>query len=189
MKYITSGWGLFVNDVKELGFKEIAKDPDVRFNLWICKQFKVLPTSPDFQNLTFEMREVLWEDYLLDNPKLARKVEMNNTVMRDDEFDEIWDDKNTEDIQLDENIEVPILPDEDDIEYSQYGRNVLDRIQKNQEKQLKEEVEESLTDDEKRIRNIYGYTEESDDNGDWEEIDLDEFDDEDSSIGDDFSDI
>lgn len=58
------------------------------------KTWKVLPTNPDFQNLTEEQKTWLWEDYLLDNPEVAKKI----AEQQDEDFNKEWD-------KLDEGVE------------------------------------------------------------------------------------
>jgi hypothetical protein len=91
--------------------KEIAKNPDVRLDAWILKKWNVLPSNPDFQNLTEEQRKWLWEDYLLDNPELAKKLRHNE----DDEFDKEWDEMEMKEGEPEESPE-----DSDESGYSEY---------------------------------------------------------------------
>lgn len=58
------------------------------------KTWKVLPTDPRYQELTAEQRELLWEDFLLDHPDIAKEVE--NKVVYDDEFDQLWEELDQE---------------------------------------------------------------------------------------------
>lgn len=52
------------------------------------KTFRVLPTDSRYQDLTKEQRELLWEDFLLDHPEIAEKVE---NKIYDDGFDAEWE--------------------------------------------------------------------------------------------------
>lgn len=47
----------------------------------------MLPTSPDFLNLTEEQREYLWDNFLLDNPKIEQQLKNR---FDDPDFDEEW---------------------------------------------------------------------------------------------------
>jgi len=68
--------------------REIASNSDNRFDYWIMKEWKVLPTDPRFTDLTFEQREYLWENYLIDNPEIEKKM---RDRFDDPEFDKQWD--------------------------------------------------------------------------------------------------
>jgi len=48
------------------------------------KEWRVLPTSPEFQNLTADQKEFLWENFLLDNPEISKRL-ANRFV--DEDFD------------------------------------------------------------------------------------------------------
>ncbi len=78
----------FVNDVTQTTIKAIASDSENRFDWWIQKTFSVLPTDQRFLDLTSEQRELLWENFLLDNPEIAKKLKDR---FHDPEFDEIWE--------------------------------------------------------------------------------------------------
>lgn len=80
-----SGTTPFVKEVDE-GIKDIVKDPDIMFDLWIMRTWNVLPTDERFQNLTREHKMLLWEDYLLQNPQIAKKIEDS-----DPEFEKEWE--------------------------------------------------------------------------------------------------
>jgi len=57
------------------------------------KQWKVLPTDQRYLDLTDEQRELLWEDFLLDNPDIARKIEAQT---QDPEFEKDWENLDNE---------------------------------------------------------------------------------------------
>lgn len=69
---------------------EIAKEPEIRFDLWIMKTWKVLPTDPRYLDLTEEQRELLWEDFLIDHPEIREEINKRGKVY-DDDFDELWE--------------------------------------------------------------------------------------------------
>lgn len=101
----------------------------MRLNAWICKKFNVLPSNPDFQNLTDEQKEWLWEDYLLDNPDIKRKIE--NAM--DEEFEEDWNnlDKADDISGLEKYREVEEKSKEiltDDVERSEEAERILQEI-------------------------------------------------------------
>lgn len=61
------------------------------------KEWRVLPTDPRFQDLTAEQRALLWEDFLLDHPEIAKEIEKDKTkTIYDDEFDELWEELDRE---------------------------------------------------------------------------------------------
>ena len=136
--------------------KEIAQNPENRFDTWILKTWRVLPTNPDFINLTEEQREWLWQDYLLDNPEIAKKIAEAN----DTEFQEEWDkmDKENPDeefreesygIDIAEKFNEFVKETEiDDIQRSPAAQAILDK--------MKEKQSEAINN-----------------NPDWEEVDLD----------------
>lgn len=65
--------------------KELAKEPEIQFDLWIMRTFNVLPTDPRYQELTWEQKRLLWEDYLF------RKALSENKT-QDEEFDKKWEE-------------------------------------------------------------------------------------------------
>lgn len=112
--------------------------------MWICKQFKVLPSNPDFQNLTSEQRSLLWEDYLLDNPKLKEQIEHEVVNKEDEEFEELWKNESvefvdmTEDINVEQAVENFKKIDEkehDSIEYPEHAKRVFEMIKKHEKEQ------------------------------------------------------
>ena len=111
--------------------------------MWICKQFNVLPSNPDFQNLTPEQRSLLWEDYLLDNPKIKQRIEDSSTN-KDEEFEEMWESESveftdiTEDVNIDNferNFQKMDSIERDTIEYPAHARRVFDMIEKHKKEQ------------------------------------------------------
>lgn len=125
--------------------KEIAQHPENRFDTWIMKTWKILPTNPDFINLTEEQREWLWQDYLLDNPEIAKKIDQSN----DTEFEEEWnsmDKDNPESTESDDKGYDIDLSDEfnkfvkdtnmEDIERSPESLAILEKINKSQDSAL-----------------------------------------------------
>jgi hypothetical protein len=134
--------------------KEIASNPSNRFDAWILKQWKVLPTNPDFLNLTEEQKEYLWEDYLLDNPEIARKIENS----KDEEFNKEWDDEKHE--SKDEEFEEVV---------DNYNKFIKDN---NVEIQRSDESKRILAEIQQREQNKETTPEKVDFNdGDWEEED------------------
>ena len=52
------------------------------------KEWKVLPTDPRFLELTSEQKDFLWDNFLIDNPEIEKKLKNR---FDDEEFDEEWD--------------------------------------------------------------------------------------------------
>lgn len=103
----------------------------MRFNAWICKRFNVLPSNPDFQNLTEEQKEWLWEDYLLDNPDIKRKIE--NAM--DEEFEEDWNNldnaDDVSDLERYKDVEYKakdFLENDDGFERSEEAKRILEKL-------------------------------------------------------------
>lgn len=69
--------------------KEIAKLPESRFETWIWKTWNVLPTDDRYLTLTEEQRMLLYEDFLLDHPEVAKEIEKQKTY--DPDFDQEWE--------------------------------------------------------------------------------------------------
>src|SRR5690606_9486110 len=68
-----------------------------RFDWWIMKNFNVLPTDERFLNLTAEQREFIWEQYLIDNPDLDKKIKQY-----DPDFEKEWEELGeVEDVKTD----------------------------------------------------------------------------------------
>ncbi len=76
-----------MNEVQSKQIRQITQNPENRFDWWILKEWKLLPTSPDFLNLTEEQREYLWDNFLIDNPKIEQQLKNR---IEDDEFDDEW---------------------------------------------------------------------------------------------------
>lgn len=52
--------------------REIAKQGNQRKQWWIQKEFKLLPTNKDFLDLTEEQIDLIYENYLIDNPQIEQ---------------------------------------------------------------------------------------------------------------------
>lgn len=118
----------FVAQTTTPKIKEIARDPDMRFDAWILKKWQILPSNPDFLNLTLEQKKWLWEDYLLDNPDVQRKID----EAQDEEFQKEWNELDSEEptVNYDEEFEdisdqLDELFDGDDIERSEEAERIL----------------------------------------------------------------
>ncbi|MBD1372592.1 hypothetical protein IC620_09520 [Hazenella sp. IB182357] len=81
------GGSLFAAELNQLSMRQIASHPEIRFDLWIMKQFQVLPTDPRYLSLTQEQRDLLWEGFLLDHPEIEKKMEQ---TMQDDDFEQAY---------------------------------------------------------------------------------------------------
>lgn len=96
-----SGTNPFVNQVEKTTIKKIAQLPEIQFDSWIWRTWRVLPTDDRYLNLTKEQRELLWEDFLLNNPKIAEEIEKEKDY--DPEFEQEWkklmEESESEDIQ------------------------------------------------------------------------------------------
>lgn len=137
--------------------KEIAQHPENRFDTWILKTWRVLPTNPDFINLTEEQREWLWQDYLLDHPEIAKKIAEAN----DTEFQEEWDKMDKEN------------PDSESFKEENYDIDLADKFNKF--------VKETKMDEIQRSPQAQAILDKMNDKksevvinpSDWEEVDLD----------------
>lgn len=164
MRSTCNGTAPFEEKIDKVTLKEIARHPDNLFDYWICKEFKVLPSSPDFQNLTQLQKDMLYEQYLAFNPEIAKQHE-RKAVQQDEEFDEIWEAEETPEVIADNSVVVESSFDdfaedaglaEENIPYSDAAKNILARI----EKKLSESGERTET---------QLSVEDNDD--DWEEVD------------------
>lgn len=142
--------------------KEIAQHPENRFDTWILKTWRVLPTSPDFINLTEEQRELLWQDYLIDNPEIAKKINQAN----DTDFQDEWEKMDKDN------------PDAVDFEDKGYDIDLAAKMEKFVQETNLDEIERSPRAKEllKQMQNKQ--PEENSgkivlNSADWEEVDLD----------------
>lgn len=83
-----SGCFPFAKEVNNKTIQEIAQTPEARFDWYIQKEFKVLPTDPRFTDLTEEQKSLIFEHIKLDNPE---KFKPDNKI-RDAEYDEVAED-------------------------------------------------------------------------------------------------
>ena len=99
------------------------------------KTWKVLPTNPDFQNLTDEQKTWLWEDYLLDNPEVAKKI----AEQQDEDFNKEWDkldegvDETTPEVEeefeeVTNNFEEYVKSNNLEVQYSEATQAILSKI-------------------------------------------------------------
>ena len=113
--------------------REIVREPESRFNWWIMKTFKVLPTSPEFQALTGAQRTFIWESYLEDNPKVREKIDRVNY---DSGFDEEWDrldaQKPSEGDEAPDDTNIP----DDDEDLSELAQRAYEALQSDDETKL-----------------------------------------------------
>lgn len=97
-------------------------------------------------SLTEEMKSLLWEDYLLDNPKIAQEIEKAKE-MQDDEFERMWnetsmDDKdiditNSDDInisEVEENVK-EFMEADGEVNYPSHAKSILEKIKKHKKEQ------------------------------------------------------
>lgn len=63
--------------------KEIAKLRETRLKWWVQDRFRVLPTDERFKALTEEQMFLMWENYLVDNPDIEKKM---TEVYQDPEY-------------------------------------------------------------------------------------------------------
>ncbi|MGC8362815.1 hypothetical protein ACSHUI_00860 [Bacillus subtilis] len=97
-----------------------------------------MPTSPDFQNLTQLQKDMLYEQFLIFNPEIAKQHE-RKAVQQDEEFDELWEAEETpEEIAGNSNVVEASFDDfaegagltEENIPYSDVAKNILAQIDK-----------------------------------------------------------
>lgn len=141
----------FANETRTK-IKKIADNPEIKFDLWLMKRFNVLPTDERFLNLTYEQRELLWEDYLNDHPEIRKRIENY-----DPEFEKVWENPETDNLEkFEENVA-------EQLEHLSEDEDLIDRSE-----QAKEIIN--------KIRQFGKYI---DDNElEWEEVDLEELEDE-----------
>lgn len=143
--------------------KEIAQHPENRFDTWILKTWRVLPTNPDFINLTEEQRELLWQDYLIDNPDVAKKIEQANDTDFQDEWNKM-DKDNPDAVDFEsEGYEIDLSAKMD--KFVQETNLDIDRSPRAKEllKQMQDKQNQPEEDSGKIVLN----------SADWEEVDLD----------------
>lgn len=92
------------------------------------QKFNVLPTDERFLSLTEEQKEFIWENYLLDNPDLKKKLQNR---FHDSEFDEIWD--NLEKAPSEDAQDGSVVSEEDNTEedYSDVVSNYNEFLEEN----------------------------------------------------------
>lgn len=108
--------------------REIAKEPQNRFDYWIMKTFTVLPTDERFINLTAEQKELLWENYLIENPEIEKQL---NRKIYDPDFEKEWealDDENGKDTDME---------DSDDDDFASAEENFAKYVEGNSNLKLK----------------------------------------------------
>jgi len=99
--------------------QEIIKEPSNRFDYWIMREWKVLPTSPEFQNLTSDQKEFLWENFLLDNPEISKRL-ANRFV--DEDFDKEFEKTEKAAVEAQDAYESKTDQDEIDAIEESYSR-------------------------------------------------------------------
>lgn len=66
----------------------IATEAQNRFDYWIMNKWNVLPTDQRYLDLTEEQKDFLWENFLIDNPEVKKRIANR---FYDPEFDAEWD--------------------------------------------------------------------------------------------------
>ncbi|MNW28257.1 hypothetical protein D3C74_50790 [compost metagenome] len=82
--------------------QEIVKDSQNRFDYWIMEKWNVLPTDPRFLALTEEQKDWLWENFLLSNPEVKRKIDNR---FHDPDFDRAWEELGGKEVEETETYE------------------------------------------------------------------------------------
>lgn len=101
-----NGWTRFTTDITIVGGVEKASKSPYSRNLWrIMEKFQVLPSDPNFQNLTDLQVQFIMENMLQDAKEKERALKGNSQEYYEDEDDSWYNDRG----------EFDPLRDEDDL--------------------------------------------------------------------------